>query len=167
MEYIQLRVARQILNFGVRDIAKVLRVSKATISKAELGKTRYFLHKQGPALLDFFKLHNIIFPNEYYIRYCVDNTVKRETQPHNTLTRFQLRAARCIMNLTQHELSKYIHIHEGIIARAERFKNTDYIKPQDNSIILKLRFFFSKHNIIFPDYTSVFYKKYIDNNLNA
>ena len=39
---IQLRIARQSLNIGVRDMAITLKVSKALISKAELGKTKYF-----------------------------------------------------------------------------------------------------------------------------
>ena len=159
MEYIQLRVARQILNLGVRDIANVLRVSKAIISKAELGKTRDFLHKYSPALLEFFKSHNVIFPNECCVRYCINETFEKDVQPSNSLTRFQLKAARCIMNLKQYELSKLINIDTGIISRAEQLKNTDYIKPQDKSIILKLHELFLNHNINFPDPVSIVYKK--------
>ena len=159
MEYIQLRVARQILNLGVRDIANVLRVSKAIISKAELGKTRDFFHKYSPALLEFFKSHSIIFPNEYCIRYCINEAFKQELQPSNSLTRFQLRAARCIMNLKQYELSKLINIDTGIISRAEQLQNTDYIKPQDKLVTLKLHELFLKHNITFPDPVSIVYKK--------
>lgn len=159
MKYIQLRVARQVLNLGVRDIANVLRVSKAVISKAELGKTRDFFYKYSPALLEFFKSHNIIFPNEYSIRHCINEAFKQDLQPSNSLTRFQLRAGRCIMNLKQYQLSKLIDIDTGVISRAEQLQNTDYIKPQDKSVIIKLHELFLKHNITFPDLVSVVYKK--------
>ena len=43
----QLRAARNILNLGVRDIGLLLKVSKDTINKAELGKTRDFFHKNS------------------------------------------------------------------------------------------------------------------------
>ena len=55
---IQLRAARQVLNTGIRDIAKLLNVSKATISKAELGKTRDFFFKHR-VLTTFLRKCNI------------------------------------------------------------------------------------------------------------
>jgi transcriptional regulator with XRE-family HTH domain len=159
MEYIQLRVARQILNLGVRDIAKVLRVSKDTVNKAELRKSRDFFHKYSPALLEFFKLNGILFPSDHYISYNLDNIDKKEPQPDNTLTRFQLRAARCIMGAKQYEISEFISIDASIISRAERLRNTDYITTRDKSIIPKLKSLFSKHHISFPTSTSVLYRK--------
>ena len=52
---LQLRAARQVLNIGVRDLAKLLKTSKSTVSKAEQGKTRDFFFKNSAALIDFFK----------------------------------------------------------------------------------------------------------------
>lgn len=51
---LQLKVARNILDLGVRDIAVLLHVSKTTISKVELNKTRDFLLKHNAALVHFF-----------------------------------------------------------------------------------------------------------------
>jgi len=164
--HIQLRVARHILNLGVRDVAKILKVSKATISKTELGKTRDFLYKHSAALLEFFERHNIFFPNEYFIRYHINQEIIENVQKDDIgLTRFQLRAARYILNINQHKLAELINIDKGIITRAEQLQNTDFINPQDRAIVLRLKDMFQKHNIDFPDQLSIFYKKYIDNML--
>jgi transcriptional regulator with XRE-family HTH domain len=162
--HIQLRAARHALNLGVRDIAKILKVSKATISKTELGKTRDFLYKHSAALLGFFEHHNIFFPNEYVIRYHNNLEKIDKIQKSNIrLTRFQLRTARYILNINQTELANIINIDKGIITRAEQLQNTNFINPQDHSIVLKLISIFYERNIEFPDQMSVFYKKYIDN----
>lgn len=162
---IQLRVARNVLNLGVRDIADILKVSKATISKAELGKTRDFFYKHSPALLNFFEQKGIIFPSEYSIRY-ISNNLEKIDQTENSLNRFQLISSRHVMNLSQTKLAKAIGIDKGIISRAEQLLNEEFIKPQDDSIILKLRYFFQQHNIDFVDQLSIFFKKYIDKELN-
>ena len=162
--YIQLRAARHVLNLGVRDIAKILKVSKATISKTELGKTRDFLYKHSAALLEFFEHHNIFFPNEYVIRYHINPEIIDKIQKYNYgLTRFQLRAARYILNINQTEIANIINVDKGIITRAEQLQNADFINPQDHSIVLKLINIFHERNIEFPDQLSVFYKKYMDN----
>lgn len=159
--YLQLRAARHALNLGVRDVAKILKVSKATISKTELGKTRDFLYKHSAALIDYFALHNITFPSEYSIRYNTSHsTINTEI---NKLTRFQLKTARHLLNISQYELAKSINIDKNIITRAEQLNNELYIKFQNQSITLELIVFFQKNNIEFPDKLSVFFKKYIDN----
>ena len=165
--YIQLRAARHALNLGVRDIAKILKVSKATISKTELGKTRDFLFKHSAALLEFFEHHNIFFPNEYCIRYHANPEITEKIQQFDSgLTRFQLRAARHILNVSQNELADLVNIDKGIITRAEQLLNTDFINPQDYAIVLNLRKVFQQRNIDFSDQLSIFYKKYIDNKSN-
>lgn len=57
----QLRAARNILNLGVRDIGLLLKVSKDTINKAELGKTRDFFHKNSAGLIDFLNAIILLF----------------------------------------------------------------------------------------------------------
>lgn len=158
--YLQLRAARSVLNLGVRDIGKILKVSKATISKTELGKTRDFLYKHSAALIDYFLLHNITFPSEYSIRYHTAQTII-DTEV-NKLTRFQLKAARHLLNISQYELAKSININKNIITRAEKFNNELCIKLQDQSTIIDLITFFQKYKIDFPDQLSIFFKKYID-----
>ena len=161
--YLQLKAARHSLNLGVRDVAKILRVSKSTISKAELGKTRDFLYKHSAALIDFFASHNIKFPSEYSIRYHItDDKQQQLNQYNNTLTRFQLKTARHILNISQEKLAKSIHIDKGIISQTEQLSNEEIIKLQDQSIILKLKDLFQQRNIEFPDQLSIFFKKYMD-----
>lgn len=165
--YLQLRAARQVLNLGVRDIAKVLKVSKATISKSELDKTRDFFYKNSAALIEFFEQKNIIFPNEYSIRY---NWNVCETKfldgSDNNITRFQLKAARHILNISQNELAKLVNTDKGIISRAEQFPNEYLIKPQNPTIVVALKLLFQQYNIEFPDHLSIFFKKYVDNKSN-
>ena len=55
IHYLQFRAARNALNLGVREVAQLLKVSKATVNKADLGKTRDFFFKHSPALISFFE----------------------------------------------------------------------------------------------------------------
>lgn len=160
LTHLQLKAARHALNFGVRDIAKVLRVSKATISKAELDKTRDFFYKHGAALTSFFESNNIFFPNEYCIRYGSNTNIVEDTE--NILTRFQLKVARNIIGMTQYELAQIIHVNKRVITEAEKLANDNQINKQYNSIVLQLKHTFQIHDIIFPDQSSIFYKKYVD-----
>ena len=166
--YIQLRAARQILNIGVRELATLLKVSKSTISKAELNKTRDFFFKYNAALQDFFQKNNITFPTEFSIRFHPINNPQENMNSDNIiLTKFQLKTARCILNVSQLELSYITGINKGHISRAEILDNTETIKPSDKEIIIKLRNFFIQQNIEFPDPFYVFYKNYIDNRIIA
>lgn len=164
---LQLRAARQVLNIGVRDLEKLLKVSKSTISKAEHGKTRDFFFKNTPALLDFFEKNKIIFPNEYSIR--LDCPIKRMLLSNNEcmqLTRFQLKSARCIMNLSQRSFSELVGFDKNILSRADLLDNTQFVSPSDKTIIKKIIEVFAKHGIEFYDPHSIFFKKYVDNYSN-
>lgn len=160
---LQLKAARNVLNLGVRDIAKVLKVSKATINKAELGNTRDFFHKYGAALTNFFSLNNIIFPNTFSITY--DNS-KREIENsklNNSITRFQFKAARHILSLTQQDLAAIIKVNRSIISKAEQVANTEYIKLYDQKILDCIKEYYCNQNIEFPNQMSIFFKKIVDN----
>lgn len=161
--YLQLRAARQSLNIGVRELAKLLKVSKGVISKAEQNKTRDFFFKYNAALTDFFQKNNITFPNEYTIRFHSNDPLNIEEQK---ITRFQLKAARNILNISQLQLACNIKIDKGVISRAELLDNTSIINPSDQNVILKLYNYFSKCNIEFPDPLCIFFKKYVDNSLD-
>ena len=163
--HIQLRAARQALNVGIKDIATLLKVSKATISKAELGKTRDFLFKHNAPLISFFEKNNITFPNEYSIRFIPPNSYTK-LSPHSTqeiMTRFQLKTARCTLYLSQQQLASITKIHKSVISRAELSDNTKLIKPHNTEVICQLKNVFLSRNIEFPDLFSIFFKKYIDN----
>lgn len=164
--YIQLRTARQLLNIGVREIAAILKVSKSTVCKAEANNTRDFYHKYNAALLDYFKKNHIIFPTEFSIRYDSRDNLHKNIQTSETeiiLTRFQLKTARCILNITQLELANLTGISKSQISRAEILHNSDIVKFSNmhNAVILKN--FFIKQNIEFIDPLYVVFKKYVDN----
>lgn len=165
--YLQLRSARQVLNLGVREIAKLLKVSKATISKAELDKTRDFFFKHSAALTEFFKNNSITFPSEYMIRFHPEEIISKVSM-HNKaiLTRFQLKGARHIVQLSQSELAQIVRVDKSIIVRAESINNQKNIKLSDESTILKIKNVFSEYNIEFHDPFSIFFKRYIDNKSN-
>jgi len=165
--YLQLRSARQALNLGIREIAKLLRVSKATVNKAELGKTRDFFFKHSAALTEFFKNNSITFPSEYMIRFHPEEVISGSSV-HNKviLTRFQLKGARHIAQLSQSELAQIIGIDKGVISRAESISNEKPINLADESITLKIKNVFLEYYIEFHDPLSIFFKKYIDNELD-
>lgn len=167
LTYIQLRAARQSLNLGVRDVAKLLKVSKATISKAELGKTRDFFFKHSAPLIDFFYQKNIIFPNEYAIRLVLDDVPQLlNDNLIISLTRFQLKSARNVLNLSQQNLADNIGVDKGIISRAELLDNSQNINTSNHEVIINIRKYLLKQGIEFPDPYSIFFKKYIDSSLN-
>jgi transcriptional regulator with XRE-family HTH domain len=155
---LQLRAARQVLNIGVRDIAKRLKTSKSTISKAEQGKTRDFFFKYSPALIDFFKKNNILFVNNYTISLALPIEVNSYSYKSIKLTRFQLKSARCILNLTQLNFSKLVGVDKGIISRAELLDNIQFINPSDKTVINKIKEAFTEQNIEFPTPHSIFFK---------
>jgi len=159
---IQLRAARQVLNIGIIDIAKLLSVSKATISKAELGKTRDFFFKHSARLIDFFQQNNIIFPNEYTIRLISDNSSELFNKQIEILTRFQLRGARCILNFSQQSLANHLDIDKGVISRAELLDNLRKINPNNLNVINHIKNMFLQYGIELTDPYSIFFKKYVD-----
>ena len=164
---LQLRAGRQVLNIGVRDLAKLLKTSKSTVSKAEQGKTRDFFFKNSAALVDFFEKNNVVFPNEHTIRlnYPLED-INLLSGKSTKLTRFQLKSARCIMNLSQLNFSKLVGIDKGVLSRAELLDNIKYINPSDKSAINKIKDAFIEQHIEFPNPYSIFFKKYIDNSSN-
>jgi DNA-binding XRE family transcriptional regulator len=159
IHYLQFRAARNALNLGVREVAQLLKVSKATVNKADLGKTRDFFFKHSPALISFFEKKNIFFPNEYSIRY---GYPENRIESAFLVTRFQLKCARSILNISQLELANLIKVNKNVISRAELIPNSDFINFLNVDTNLNLKNLFSKHQIEFPDPFSIFFKKYID-----
>ena len=164
---VQLRSARQILNLGVRDIARLLKVSKATISKAELGKTRDFFFKNSAALRDYFEAHKIIFPNEYTIRIIPADTQEALSNDIDYLNRFQLKGSRCLLQLSQQMLACKAGIDRNIISRAELLNNSKKITSSNKEAISQIKLVFNNHNIELPEPYLIFFKKYIDNPSNG
>jgi DNA-binding XRE family transcriptional regulator len=163
INYLQLRSARSVLNLGVRDIGSIIGVSRMTISKLERNTATLERLKHGKSrnntLVWFFKKKNIIFPNNYTI---CDSSIINTDPPTNNLTRFQLRAARIIIDENRVAFSSIIGIERGILEYAESLNNPEYINPRDNSLNQKIKDKFSQYGIKFPNNNSVTFKKLID-----
>lgn len=162
--YIQLRAARQLLGIGVRELGALLKVSKSTISTAEANSTRDFYFKYSAALIDFFETKNITFPTEFSIRYNPTENLQEQVKDSELkLTKFQLRTARYILNISQLELANILGFSRSLISHAELLNNTAFINFSNPENIIKLKVFFLQQNIEFIDPFYIFYKNYVDN----
>lgn len=146
----QLRASRSVLGLGVREVGNAIDVSRTTISvwERQPALQKITSKKKDTTPLDlFFKKYGIIFPDEFTIS-LVTNLPKNL----NHLTRFQLRAARSALGLTQEELSSFTNISIQIITYLESKKNDTYInstpKKFDESLIKN---FFEQQYIRFLD----------------
>lgn len=156
----QLKAARNILNLGIRDIGLLLKVSKDTINKAELGKTRDFFSKHSASLTHFFERNHITFPTEHSIRFHPsENYIHLSYQKNECLTRFQLKASRLILSLNQSELAQAALVTKGVITRLEQLPNEVFVNPKNLLVITRLLSIFQQHNIDFPDPFYVLFKK--------
>lgn len=147
----QLRVARSVTGIEVREVALYLGISRTIISRWEKQplldciKTK----KVSPeSLLFFFKQHGVLFPDEYSVKF--NSQLKSFDSIH--LTRFQLRAARAALSLTQDELAKLTNTSKSIINYLE-IQNNETLLNTTNKDIDDLIFkkFFQTKGLLFPD----------------
>lgn len=155
----QLRVARSVTGIEVREVALYLGISRTIISRWERQspldtiKTK----KVSPqSLLFFFKQHNILFPDDNTVKF--NSTLKLSDSNH--LNRFQLRASRAALGLTQDELARLIGIPKTIINYLET-KSNDTLLNATNKDIDELTFkkFFKTKGLFFPDNFSISFIK--------
>lgn len=146
----QLRASRSVLGLGVREVGNVIGVSRTTISVWERQPALQMISskkKDITSLELFFKKNKIIFPDTLTISLVTDLPKNL-----NSLTRFQLRAARATLGLTQEKLSSLTNISIQIITYLESKKNDTYInsttKEFDESLIKN---FFEHQYIRFLD----------------
>ena len=147
----QLKAARSVTGIEVREIALYLGISRTMISRWEkqpilsLIKTK----KASPeSLVFFFKQHKVLFPDQNTISF--DTELTHESSNH--LTRFQSRASRSILDLTQYNLAKLTGTSRSDINYLETQNNTDLLsdtKKRVDDIILKN--FFENNGIMFPN----------------
>ena len=148
----QLRAARSVLGIGVREIGHCLGLSGAAISIWEhKGNLENLKTSTDNILLltEFFKSHDIIFPDENSIT--SREEVKKFNNDDCVLTRFQLRASRIALNVTQVDLANFIGVTRQVISRAEHLKNNEYIRPLDKEASLKIRNWFENNKISYKD----------------
>lgn len=153
----QLKAARSVTGIGVRELALYLGVSRTIVSRWEKQNPLDYIKtkKTNPeTLVFFFKQHNIIFPNKNTI--ALNNKPIKEDSSHDILTRFQLRAARSIISLTQEELAKETKTSRKVINYLETYKNTDLLNAKNKEINCTVfKTFFKKNGISFSNLYSV------------
>ena len=148
----QLRAARSVLGIGVREIGRCLGLSGAAISIWEhKGNLENLKTSTDNILLltEFFKSHDIIFPDENSIT--SREEVKKSNNDDCVLTRFQLRASRIALNVTQVDLANFIGVTRQVISRAEHLRNNEYIRPLEKEASLKIRNWFENNKISYKD----------------
>jgi DNA-binding XRE family transcriptional regulator len=150
----QLRASRSVLGLGVREVGKVIDVSRTTISTWERQPALHILSskkKDISPLSLFFNKMGLTFPNKNTLS-LVTNLPKN----FNHLTRFQLRASRATLGLTLNELATLLNMQIQTIAYLESKNNETYINsvPRDFSE-KKIKEFFKQHSIIYPDDFSI------------
>jgi DNA-binding XRE family transcriptional regulator len=145
----QLRAGRSILGIGVRKIGSCLGVSGAAISLWEHQGVADNLKTSEENILllkKFFEQREVFFPDARTISL---NPIYHNQILQNTLTRFQLRASRAILNLSQSELASFIGVSPQLITRAERLNNKDFIRPKESNVVPKFKSWFEAHGISF------------------
>lgn len=151
LKVFQLRAARSVCGIGVRDIGLYLKVSGTIVSRWEqqAGLDEIKSNVTNPdALIFFFEQYRILFPDAYTVNFRHKDT----SEISEYLTRFQLRAARAALSITQLKLSELTNIPVA---------NINYLESQDNEMFLNktrklidnsiFRSFFEQHGIIFPN----------------
>ncbi len=169
INHIQLRAARHALNMGTRDIAKMLGVANSTISyheRLKLGEKAFnkFMLEHSDQLISFFTENNIIFPDSYSIELKIsDDILNALPKTGGQMTRFQLRVARYVLNISQVELSKLSGISEYTINTHERKKNSEllYTHKKEEPTELKYKQWFLSHGIEFVGNFKVIFKEFI------
>ena len=147
----QLKAARSITGIEAREVALYLGISRTIISRWEKQPILDYIKTKkvsSESLLFFFKQHNVLFPNEYSIKF---NT---QIVPFNSihLTRFQLRAARATLSLTQEELAKLTNTSKSIINYLEIQNNETLLNTTKRDIDdLIFKKFFQTKGLLFPD----------------
>ncbi|MDC0865221.1 hypothetical protein OAP56_04675 [Rickettsiaceae bacterium] len=152
----QLKSARSVTGVEVRELALYLGVSRTIVSRWEKQRPLDSIKtkKASPeSLVFFFSQHHILFPDENSI--CFDS--KEDSEMHSShLTRFQFRAARSILDLTQTDLASATNSSRKIVNYLETFDNKALLAPRNKDIDDSVfRQFFESKGITFPYNLSV------------
>ena len=153
----QLRVARSVTGIEVREVALYLGISRTIISRWENQPISNYIKtkKVSPeSLFFFFKQHGVLFPDEHSVKFI--SQLKPLDSAH--LTRFQLRAARSSLGLTQDELAKLTKTSRSIINYLEIQNNETLLNTTNKEIDdLILKKFFQEKGLSFPDSFTISY----------
>lgn len=155
----QLRAARSVLNLGVRDIESLLKISRSTISIWENKENLEIIKTSQDniyKLIEFFENNKIVFPNSNAISFL--NEIQTNL---GFLTRFHLRGARSILNITQNELSLLAKIPLPLLNYLESHQANDkFLKdtPKGHEVVkYDLHSFFKSKGITFPNDFTIYF----------
>ncbi|NDA91178.1 MAG: XRE family transcriptional regulator [Alphaproteobacteria bacterium] len=153
----QLRVARSVTGIEVREVALYLGISRTIISRWENKPILDYIKTKKvslESLFFFFKQHGIMFPDEHSVRFV------SQLKPYNSihLTRFQLRASRAALGLTQDELADLTNTSRSIINYLEIQNNETLLNTINKDIDdLVFKKFFQIKGLLFPDSFTICY----------
>ena len=154
----QLRAARSVTGLGVREIGAYCDVSRTTISSLELLESHKVLKLERTkinALLFLFEQYNIFFPDEDSVRM----KAKQECDIQY-LSRFQFRAGRSILQLSQTQLGDVVGASCSQISKIEKNNNQNCVSvATEVDITLCLKFFEGQGLIFSEKYTIAFPEK--------
>lgn len=147
----QFRASRAILEYTFKDISDIIGVHESTLIRFSRTKNLEYIrgHSQNIiAIRSFFEANHIIFPSQHTIT--LSTNIHHSIQTQDTLTRFQLKAARIATGLTQDALSVYVRLSSSSISLLESKDNTEYVSSNKIQISI-LKKFFERLGIIFHD----------------
>lgn len=151
----QLRAARSVCGMGVRDIGLYLGVSGTIVSRWEqkMPLDDVTSNATSPEGLNFFfEQYKILFPDTASIKF---NSSPKEGE-FGHLTRFQLRASRAALSISQSRLAELTDIPRATINYLENHDNITFLnstRKPINDLIFKT--FFQQNGVLFPDSLTV------------
>ncbi len=172
---IQLRAARNVLGISLKEMGRFLGVAANTIKNHESLKfgeegARKFLEAHSEKLIDFFAKNKIIFPDNYSIIFDIGSksgeveNIKQQKE-YGEMTRFQLRAARYVINVSQKYLTEVTGIRKFVIQHLEHKRNEELlylqIHSKEDKTEVKLREWFETNNIEFFGKYKIKFKKVV------
>lgn len=155
----QLRSARSVTGVRLDELTTYLGVSKAAISRWENQDTFKTISTKNAKLgsiIFFFEQYNIFFPDENSIQLGKNLTIADNFH----LTRFQLRAARSALGLTQEHLANELKVQKSVVNYLEIQRNDCLLNTTKKEINdLMFKDFFEQKGIVFSNNFKVFLTK--------
>ncbi len=164
MKSFQLRAARSVIGIGVREVALYLNISRTIVSRWENLPALTTLKSTATnpeALIFYFNQYKIQFPSSLGISLDTNNFKNNSIK---VMSRFQLRASRAILGISQKKLAELTNTNQSTINYLEVLKNTDCISNITKNINTRIyKDFFETKHIRFPnDYSIELASSFID-----
>jgi DNA-binding XRE family transcriptional regulator len=155
----QLRAARAVLDLFNKDLAQKLGLHHSTLVRLEENTPNLSYLKCNlrtlVLLTNYFESQQIIFSHKNNITLKIEKSILADDSENSNLTRFQLKAVRIGMRLTQKELGEYIGFPQSTLSELEsNNKNYEFLKYSEETAKL-IKSFFTANGIVFADSYSV------------